>query len=131
MLPSATAVQTFYVTSPCLNGPLVLRQPDVGGAIGFKLYPAALTMCGLLEHLLVREGVLSRPLSSLDAAAAGSALPRRAPTTASAADAVAALLPGLSLRGAVVLEVGAGICALPSLVLARVGATCVPTVRWQ
>ena len=36
-------------------GEIVLRQADVGGAIGFKLYPAALTLCGLLEALMLDQ----------------------------------------------------------------------------
>jgi hypothetical protein len=87
--------------------PLVISQ-ESAGAIGHKIYPGALVLCGLL--------------SAQEPAAAPSS------AAAAAAAAVSALVP----PGALALELGAGVCGLPSLLLARAGrhalATDVPAV---
>jgi hypothetical protein len=130
---AAPAVSTFYFHSPLLQGPLCLRQPDVSGAIGFKLYPAALLMCGLVEAGLALEaaegGSAEGPGASTTASASASASSGGVLTMDAAARRVRALVPDLSWRRAAVVEVGAGVCALPSMLLARVGAACLPTVR--
>ena len=88
--------------------PLVISQ-DSAGAIGRKIYPGALVLCGLLSA--------QEPAAAPSSAAA-----------AAAAAAVSALVP----PGALALELGAGVCGLPSLLLARAGrhalATDVPAV---
>ncbi len=146
---AAPAVSTFHFHSHLLQGALCLRQPDVGGAIGFKLYPAALVLCALIEAgIALQEG---RDCSSDGAgsagasagagagAGAGTGAGAGAPTggklasggvmsMAAAAQRVQGLVPALSWRSAAVVEVGSGVCALPSMLLARVGALCLPTV---
>jgi hypothetical protein len=89
-------MEAFTFASPLLGAPLVVRQ-QAAGQIGFKIYPGALLAVRLLEDAVAGRG-----------------------THGAAGAAVAA---ALSAGGAVV-ELGAGVCGLPSLVLGarRVGS---------
>ena len=78
--PALVAVGAFRLALP--PGPPLLVVQEPARAIGFKVYPAALTLC---DYLLTHAG-------------------------------------SLGLRGALAVELGAGVCGLPSLVAARLGA---------
>ena len=86
-------MESFRFASPLLPRPLSIDQRSAG-VIGFKVYPGAL--------LLARE---------LERAASGAALP----------PAARAALQAAVAPGALVLELGAGVCGLPSLLLAAGG----------
>ena len=117
------AVAEFYFESPAvLDGPLRLSQPDCGGSIGFKLYPAALFCCGLLERLHAAQCAGSVCAETL--------LERvKQPGSRSPSSGLFARLSSIKLDGCIILELGAGICGLPSQLLARMGAVAVATVR--
>ena len=124
--PTADAmdvVREFRFRSPLLDGDLALRQPDVGGSIGFKLYPAALYCCKLLEHMVAAGARGDVEPAELWRALGGSS-PVPPPL-----DTLTQLL-AVPLSDSVTLELGAGICGLPSQLLARVGARTVATVRF-
>ena len=116
------AVQEFRFESRLLSGPLVLKQPDVGGSIGFKLYPAALFCCKLLEDLYAAQQA-----GAVDAQAFYESL--CAPRTSRPAPPLLKQLLDTPLVDSVILEVGSGICGLPSQLLARTGAIPIATVR--
>ena len=88
----------FTFCSPLLPRPLTVRQ-QAAGAIGFKVYPGALLLARFLEE---------------HAAAAAAPAARAAPGAHAAARALGA--------DAVVVELGAGVCGLPALVLGGAAA---------
>jgi hypothetical protein len=118
------AVEVFEFESPAVDGRLVLRQPSVSGAIGFKLYPAALFCCRLFESIaLAQSGGDVSPLEIW------SKLWSRAPALPTLPRLLTELVQ-IPIRGCKILEVGAGITALPSQVLARLGAHAIATVSF-
>jgi hypothetical protein len=117
------AVKVFEFESPAIAGQLLLDQPSVGGAIGFKLYPAALFCCQLLESIAMAQ--LAGDVSARDV---WSKLWAKAPEGVKLPLLLEELVQ-IPLRGSYVLEVGAGISGLPSQLLARLGAVSIATVR--
>lgn len=103
-------MQAFTFASPLLSRDLHVQQ-KAAGVIGFKVYPGALVLAQYLER-----------------AAAGTSSTQETPGLAAA---------NAALNGNVVIELGSGVCGLPSLVLGgyssapaerRVIATDVPVM---
>lgn len=119
------AVRVFDFQSPILSSSIVLSQPGVGGAIGFKLYPAALFCCKLFETIHVAQCSDSGDVSALWRAIR---LPSKLPPIPPTMPLLSQLLQ-TPIKGSIILELGAGICGLPSQLLARMGANAIATVR--
>jgi hypothetical protein len=100
-MSSADGMRCFTFSSPLLPGAGVRLSQDSSKSIGFKLYPAALVLCRYIEESSCGGGGAAPSAASALLCAAG-ARPR-------------------------VLELGAGVCGLPSLLLAARGAAATAT----
>ena len=100
-MSSADGMRCFTFSSPLLPGAGVRLSQDSSKSIGFKLYPAALVLCRYIEESSCGGGGAAPSAASALLSAAG-ARPR-------------------------VLELGAGVCGLPSLLLAARGAAATAT----
>lgn len=128
--------RVVYFVSPLLRERLTLRQ-EPSREIGAKIYPAALGFAKLLEIAAEPSSPKGSDMSpagdgALSAAGAGAASSEHggAAATAHGGDGRDALASFMTLfsptggwwRGKTVLEVGAGVCGLPGLLLAKLGA---------
>ncbi|RYG42355.1 hypothetical protein EON68_01925, partial [archaeon] len=101
-------MQSFHFLSPLLHDALLCRQ-QVTASIGWKLYPGSLLMCQAIEQAAAGAGE-------------GGGAHRNAGT-----DILAAAIQACTRGEGHVLEVGAGVTGLPSLLLSAAGVPCVVT----
>ena len=95
-------MDSFTFSSPLLPGGKIRIKQESSREIGFKLYPAALLLCKFIERAAMAS-------------------------TVSPGDAACAALAAAARPDATVVELGAGVCGLPSLLFAALGARAVAT----